>query len=374
LTWAEYPDVGFKRWVKAVGDFVMVLIVVSDREPEVAIRRLLVRTGFLLIPLSVLMIKYYPNLARYYDRWDWSTYFSGVTTNKNALGVICLLFGLASAWQCLVALFGEHTTGRARRLIAHGAILGMVVWLFSLANSMTSLACFGIGFATLLALALRRQPRGGGPSVGVTLVNRMILHALVAVLIAVPSIVLFAGMGSILEMMGRSPTLTDRTLVWDLLLAQTENPLFGAGFENFWLGPRLERIWRVYSWAPTQAHNGYLETYLNLGWAGIALLVFVLAVGYRTVTVGLRGQASTSTLMLAYFVVGIVYNFTEAAFFRMTTPAWLALLLAMTRVPDTERAKRQLSLARRPIRQRSPVQLRGRDPAGENAVAVSRES
>src|SRR5688572_10246170 len=55
LTWADYPDVGFKRWVKAVGDFVMVLIVVSDREPSVAIRRLLARTGFLLIPLSVLM-------------------------------------------------------------------------------------------------------------------------------------------------------------------------------------------------------------------------------------------------------------------------------------------------------------------------------
>src|SRR6185503_12351634 len=63
LTWADYPDVGFKRWVKAIGDFVMVLIVVSDRDPSVAIRQLLARVGFLLIPLSVLMIKYYPDLA-----------------------------------------------------------------------------------------------------------------------------------------------------------------------------------------------------------------------------------------------------------------------------------------------------------------------
>ena len=108
-----YPDVGFKRWVKAVGDFVMVLIVVSDRDPSVAIRRLLTRTGFLLIPLSVLMIKYYPDLARYYDRWDWSTYYSGVTTNKNALGVICLLFGLASVWQFLAALMTRTGQGGA---------------------------------------------------------------------------------------------------------------------------------------------------------------------------------------------------------------------------------------------------------------------
>jgi O-antigen ligase len=333
----------------------------------------LIWTGFLLIPLSVLMIKYYPDLARYYDRWNWSTCFSGVTTNKNALGVICLLFGLASAWQFLAALFGEHTTGWLRRLIAHGAILGMVAWLFSLANSMTSLACFAIGISMLLALALRRRPRGDR-SVQVTLVNRMIVHALVVVLIAVPSVVLFAGIASILEMMGRSPTLTDRTLVWDLLLAQTENPLFGTGFENFWLGPRLERLWSVYSWAPTQAHNGYLETYLNLGWAGVALLVLVLAAGYRTVTVGLRGSASTSALMLAYFIVGIVYNFTEAAFFRITSPAWLALLLAMTRVPGAPGAKRQPSFGRGPTGRTRPVQLRGRDPVGENAVAFSRKS
>ena len=327
LTWADYPDVGFKRWVKAIGDFVMVLIVVSDREPSVAIRRLLARTGFLLIPLSVLMIKYYPELARYYSVWDWTTNYCGVTTNKNSLGAICLLFGLASAWQFLAALYGEDRTGRNRRLIAHGAMLAMVIWLFRFTNSMTALACFLLGIAVLLVVEFRAIAR-----------KPFMVHVLVASLIAVPSAVLFVGLSpGVLKMMGRDPTLTDRTLIWDLLLAMTTNTWFGTwfgtGFENFWLGPRLEKIWSMYRWGPAQAHNGYIEIFLNLGWIGIALLAVILAIGYHKVMTDLSRRPSTGKLMLAYFVIGVVFNFTEAAFFRISAPVWFALLLAITKVP-----------------------------------------
>jgi len=190
LTWAEYPDVGFKRWVKAVGDFLMVLIVVSERNPSVAIRRLLMRTGFLLIPLSILLIKYYPHLARYYDRWDWSTYYSGVTTNKNALGVICLIFGLASASRFLAALYGQDRARWGRRLIVHGIMLAMVIYLFRFANSMTSLACFLVGLILLLVLEMRpRRTQNSWPSG----MGRLVVHALVVLLIAVPGTILFFG-------------------------------------------------------------------------------------------------------------------------------------------------------------------------------------
>ena len=65
----------------------------------------------------------------------------------------------------------------------------------------------------------------------------------------------------------------------------------------------------------------------------MVLLAFVLATGYRTATVAVRRNRPVACLMLAYFVVGLVYNFTEAAFFRMMAPAWIGALLAMTRVP-----------------------------------------
>lgn len=70
--------------------------------------------------------------------------------------------------------------------------------------------------------------------------------------------------GFALETMGKDTSLTGRTKIWDLALSLSGNPLFGTEFESFWLGPRLDKIWSVY-WRITEAHNGYLEVYLNLG-------------------------------------------------------------------------------------------------------------
>src|SRR5450631_86670 len=36
VTWSFEPDVSFKRWIKAIGDLAMVLVIVTDRQPMVA--------------------------------------------------------------------------------------------------------------------------------------------------------------------------------------------------------------------------------------------------------------------------------------------------------------------------------------------------
>jgi O-antigen ligase len=328
LFWSEYPDVAFKRWIKAVGDLVMVLIVLSDREPIAAVKHLLAWTTFLLIPLSVLFIKYYPDLGRSYGAWDWRTYYSGVTTNKNTLGVICMLFGLGSAWRFLAACHSRAKC-RTEQLLAHGVILVLVIWLFWIANSMTSFACFLLASILLLATRFRIVVR-----------RPAVVHFLVAAVICVCVSVLFLGFDTgVLEAIGRNSTLTDRTGIWAMVLGMAKNPLLGTGFESFWLGPRLQKIWSVYSWGPAEAHNGYVEIYLNLGWIGIVLLAVVIVTGYRTVLAAFRQKLPTGNLVLAYFVVGVVYNFTEAAFFRMMAPAWILFLLAITRVPEAPKVR-----------------------------------
>src|SRR5712691_1396516 len=74
VLWSDYPDVAFKRWTKALGDVVMVLIVLTEPDPSAAVKRLLGRAGFLLIPLSVLLIKYYPELGVGYGPWGTQNY------------------------------------------------------------------------------------------------------------------------------------------------------------------------------------------------------------------------------------------------------------------------------------------------------------
>jgi exopolysaccharide production protein ExoQ len=83
---------------------------------------------------------------------------------------------------------------------------------------------------------------------------------------------------------GRNPNLTDRTLIWKVLLNRHTNPLIGTGYGSFWLDPRLDRLWEQKEAAGlNEAHNGYLGVYLNLGIIGLSLLTAFLISSYRTI-------------------------------------------------------------------------------------------
>lgn len=321
--WSDYTGVAVRRWFKALGDLVMVLIVLTDRDASGAVKRLLARVGFLLVPISIVFIKYYPDLGRGYHPWTWTPYYTGVTTNKNALGMVCLLFGVASAWRCLEVLRGGKVKGWLGPLVAHGTVLVMVTWLFWMANSMTAFLCFllasGLMAATTLKLLLRRP---------------IAVHILVASIVFVSVAVLFFDAGSALVgTVGRDPTLTGRTVIWELVMGMASSPILGTGFESFWLGPRLEKIWSLYWWHPNEAHNGYIETFLNLGWIGVILLSALIVTGYRNVIAVFRRDPCIGRLKLAYFVIVVTYNFTESAF-RMFHPIWIVFLLASIAIPE----------------------------------------
>jgi hypothetical protein len=88
----------------------------------------------------------------------------------------------------------------------------------------------------------------------------------------------------------------------------------------------------------------------------VTLLIFVLATTYVKVIRAVRRNNPTASLMLAYFFAGVVYNFTEAAFFRMMAPAWIGTLLAITKVPEVL-SKRIPSLCFEGAQGKPPCQL-----------------
>ena len=104
------------------------------------------------------------------------------------------------------------------------------------------------------------------------------------------------------------------------------NPLIGTGYESFWLGPRLEWFWRQGLGYINEAHNGYLEIYLNLGLIGLSLLVGFLIASYRTICKRLMPFSSFASLSLAMWTTMLFYSVTEAGF--RSGLMWLMLLLA----------------------------------------------
>ena len=95
-----YPDVVFKKWIRCLGDPIIILIILTEIEPATALKRLYARLGFVLLPLSVLYIKYYPEIGRAYSN-SWEYMFRGVCDHKNTLGTVCCVLGLGFLWRFL---------------------------------------------------------------------------------------------------------------------------------------------------------------------------------------------------------------------------------------------------------------------------------
>jgi O-antigen ligase len=331
ISWSDFPEIAAKRWIRLLGTFITVLIVLTDRDPTEAMKSVLTRVAFVLIPVSVLLIKYYPDLATYYDAWSGMQIVSGVATDKNMLGMMCLVYGSVILFSFLQSVRERKAPGKSRRLVANALVLAMGFWLLHSADSMTALSCFCFASVLIVFSGFFRVAR-----------KPAIIHLLVVGILGATAGILFLHVGeaAALEKMGRNPTLTGRTEIWSGLLSVASNPVFGAGYESFYLGDRLQRIWAIgpLLQGVNEAHNGYLETYLNLGWIGIASLVAFIVAGYRNVIVALQRDFDAGRLKLAFFVAAIAYNFTEAGF-RTGSSVWFAFLFAALSVPQAPMLK-----------------------------------
>ena len=62
--WSDLPFVSLKRWIKNFGNIVMVLVVLTEEDPVRAMQTAFLRCAYILMPLSVLFIKYYADIGR----------------------------------------------------------------------------------------------------------------------------------------------------------------------------------------------------------------------------------------------------------------------------------------------------------------------
>lgn len=319
--WSDYPDVSFKRWFRGAGDIVMVFIILTEPNRLAAFKRLFTGVGSVLLSLSVVLILYFPAYGRFYTR-SGAPEWTGVGSDKNALGMVCALFGITFTWCLLRAYQAESRRHRMIALMGYGGLVALAGWLLLKSQCATGLSCWilagGIMVATSIP-AIRRKPA--------------LVHLLVFGVLGVVISAMFLNMGSgLVETVGRNSSFTGRTNIWSAVLPMAENPLLGAGYESFWLGGRLAKAWVRIGQPPNQAHNGYIEIYLNLGWAGLMFIAAIMFTGYRNIIAALRRQEDGSALRLAFFVVAAMYNLSESAF-KMMHPVWIALLFATAVVP-----------------------------------------
>jgi exopolysaccharide production protein ExoQ len=202
-------------------------------------------------------------------------------------------------------------------------LLLMVLWLVVKINSSTSLLCLLLGISILIVLQyppiMRHIKYLGVYCLG--------FGSILILGYSVPGLI-----DKIAQVMGRESTLTGRTEIWSDLLKEPVNQFIGTGYQSFWLGAGAVRMWEKYYFHPVQAHNGFLETYLNGGLIGVSLLVTtIIFTGYKLRKEMLQGS-SIGVLLFSYFIASLFYNWTEALFGGLNL-VWIILTVAALYYP-----------------------------------------
>lgn len=317
--WSDYPLITFKRLFRDFGCVIMVLVVLTEKDSEDAIKAVCARVAYVLVPLSVLFIRYFPDWGRFYGGYDRSeVMWVGVATHKNTLGALALVGALCLLWD----LLSLRSAVRNGSFVVRSLVLLMCWYLLIIANSMTSLLCALFGSALLIAVksnAIRRR------------------HGLLELcgLVTVGGLLLLDSVFSVKEMLlfgvGRDATLTTRTDIWPILISSQDSPLVGAGFNTFWAGQRLRMLTEKVG-GIIQAHNGYLETYLNGGFVGVALLAIVLLSTYWRVRKQLINGLPEGSIKYVIILIAMFYNFSEASFNKVGL-LWLVTVFALMEYP-----------------------------------------
>ena len=323
VLWADALENPLIKIVRPIGDLIMALVIATDPKPHDAIITTARRTAILLIPLSIVLIRYFPHLGRGIAKhWEGDPWI-GVTTHKNPLGQLAMVSALSFGW-CLA-----YARQQGRRLLGQWVILfylGMTLYLFNAgghSRSATSAFCTALAAGLFLLFGfMRDRPQ---------MVVRRIMLGIAALAILSLTLDFF---GTSLQAVvagaqGKDANLTGRTWLWaDVVrIGMTEHPVLGSGYGAFWVPSIYAKLSPEVDNRPAEAHNGYLETFANLGIVGLLLLLWIIFSSLGSATKTIQADFEYGRLRLVMLFMVIVLNYSEAAFPRGTHLWWYGFLI-----------------------------------------------
>lgn len=283
--------------------------------------------------------------------------WKGVYGHKAILGRIA-----AIAVTVSVYVKAKHVWERPMRWATIAIFLFLAIRSQSRASWMMMMG--GFGFMFLIAM-LRNRRLSSGLKLTITIVMGLVVLVAAAMMFE-----------QILAAFGRDDTFSGRTTLWNgaIAVAKASHPVLGAGYRAFWTATGAAGV-RDYiqGWArlPGHGHNGYLDVWLELGWAGVALFaVFLLVMMVRLARRVLQAPDEPAWAAFSiFFFVFILNNASVTVAFKHTDIAWVTAVMAClytrqcvtARMPVIARVTRNhwLRLAR-PVR--APAYARAQVP------------
>ncbi|MDZ7949523.1 O-antigen ligase [Nostoc sp. DedQUE09] len=237
--------------------------------------------------------------------------WSGIYGHKNELGYMM-------AWSAGVFLHLALSGHRYRWLM--WALCGISVCLIILSRSTTSLT---ILLTMVLLLPFYRSLKRTNYKLQVIMITSTLM------LMIVFSILLLNNIETVVGTSGKDLTFNGRSDLWELVISKIlERPWLGYGFSGFWTSNAASKLRATYDWA-SNAHNGFLEIFLELGFLGFLTFAagfvrFFLMALTRTISVAKKPEDYWPMQIL---IIIVIVNFSEA---RLLTPSWNWLMYVTT--------------------------------------------
>jgi O-antigen ligase len=332
ILWSHYPLVSFKRMIKVIGSVVMACVVLTEDDPLRGFTTVLRRSLYVHLPMSIICIKYFRNIGVSFDWFGTAESWQGISTSKNVLGQVAMLGVVYFFWEVR-----RHWREYGWKNIDLLYLL-MAAYLLKGAEKVVSMTAVSVCVFSLLVFlriqALRNRPEMVRPFV------MKVFYVTMAVIsvVLIHSVVLFPAdsvFGHLITILGRDITLTGRTEIWsDVYAAASGNPLFGVGFGGFWIGRLANIPWNAHmTWVLGQAHSGYADTYLQLGFTGAILLAGVLFTALRPMLDSLDEDFDFACFRITLFITIVFTDMTETVYLRGDHHLWLILMIVIWNIP-----------------------------------------
>lgn len=231
----------------------------------------------------------------------------GIAGQKNGLALICSFATIFLLWSLWKGNYSAKTrTSRATKLVDI-TMLFLSIYLImgprrTFTYSSTSFFALVIGVILMLIFEFRIKKKGHLNS------NFILIGLMLIVLIGI--LMPFTGkipIKQVPELLGREETLTGRTNIWNALIPYARKRLIlGYGFGSFWTTSLRDQI-------NVSAHNGYLETILNLGIAGLLLFILFFISSAVNCSKLASDVCEESVLFLPMIFMFLVHNIAETS-------------------------------------------------------------
>jgi exopolysaccharide production protein ExoQ len=241
----------------------------------------------------------------------------GLWYEKNQMGLV-MSAGAVAAAACLAS--------EDRRRLLPTITLAVTTVLVLATQSKTSLLCLILGVGAVGGLwAMKR----GGAAFSIVAVWFGV------VLTAVAAFVFITDPATVLKALGKDPSLTGRTDIWEALMREVaERPWTGFGYQAFWGKDSVPAafIRAETQWPVPSAHNGWIDLLIQLGWPGAITVGLTVAVATIVTVFRIPGSgAREGYWAVGYLLVFLLLSLSESVLLSHANLPWTLLLAILAR-------------------------------------------